>query len=96
MSAHLICRTFTVSNSDKKELTVRQLHYTGWPDHSVPDGDSMASFQLMLEHFINWILTSGYQKAAVHCSAGIGRTGTTISLAHLIINLWAQKNADQE
>lgn len=53
----------------------------------------MASFQLMLEHFIHWILTSKKEKAVVHCSAGIGRTGTTICLAHLIINMWAQRNA---
>jgi len=32
------------------------------------------------------------EKAIVHCSAGIGRTGTTIGLAHLIINLYAQLN----
>ena len=32
------------------------------------------------------------EKAIVHCSAGIGRTGTTIGLSHIIANLWAQKN----
>ena len=32
------------------------------------------------------------EKAIVHCSAGIGRTGTTIGLAHIISNLWSQKN----
>jgi len=29
------------------------------------------------------------EKAIVHCSAGIGRTGTTIGLTHLIVSLWA-------
>lgn len=73
---------------------MRQLHYTGWPDHGVPSGDSMTSFQLMLEHFIMMLLTSGQnEKVVVHCSAGIGRTGTTISLAHNIVHLWAQRNA---
>lgn len=73
-------------------MEVVQLHYTGWPDHSVPSGESMQSFKSMLEAFMKWIITSGAQKAVVHCSAGIGRTGTTICLAHAIMNLWAQRN----
>lgn len=91
----MIVRTFQVadSSSKKEALTVRQLHYTGWPDHSVPSGESMACFQEMLDDFLKWIVTSGNQKAVVHCSAGIGRTGTTISLAHAIIGLWVQRNA---
>ena len=70
-----------------------QLHYTGWPDHGVPSGESIDSFSQMLEIFTLMLLASSVdEKAVVHCSAGIGRTGTTIGLAHLIINVWAQKN----
>lgn len=48
----------------------------------------------MLEHFIIMLLTSDQkEKVIVHCSAGIGRTGTTICLAHNIVHLWAQRNS---
>lgn len=69
------------------------MHYIGWPDHGVPTGDSIEDFKLMLEDFINLVLNSALdEKAIVHCSAGIGRTGTTIALLQLIINTCAQKN----
>ena len=48
----------------------------------------------MWELFTLMLLTSKpEEKAIVHCSAGIGRTGTTIGLAHIISNLYAQRNA---
>lgn len=57
----------------------------------------MTSFSMMLDHFIAFLITADpTEKAIVHCSAGIGRTGTTIALAHLIINTWAQRNAGIE
>lgn len=47
----------------------------------------------MLDIFTLMLLASkAEEKAIVHCSAGIGRTGTTIGLSHMIINLWAQRN----
>lgn len=73
---------------------VTQLHFIGWPDHGVPDGQAMDDFSSMLDRFIDWNLKSApTEKAIVHCSAGIGRTGTTISLMETIINICAQRNA---
>jgi len=60
----------------------------GWPDHGVPTGTSIDDFTLMLNHFITMILNSDpTEKAVIHCSAGIGRTGTTAALAHIMISV---------
>lgn len=54
----------------------------------------MLDFQLMLTKFIEWNLKSSpSEKSIVHCSAGIGRTGTTISLMEMIISCHGQRNA---
>ena len=74
-------------------MLVQQLHYTGWPDHGVPSGATMDSFSQMLDLFVIHLLSSDpSEKSIVHCSAGIGRTGTTIGLAHMLVNTWAQRN----
>eukprot|EP01130_Rhizamoeba_saxonica_P005855 TRINITY_DN2317_c0_g1_i1.p1 TRINITY_DN2317_c0_g1~~TRINITY_DN2317_c0_g1_i1.p1 ORF type:complete len:344 (-),score=46.29 TRINITY_DN2317_c0_g1_i1:837-1868(-) len=51
------------------------IHYRGWSDHSIPiSSESMIDIILA----INTYYTTGYP--LVHCSAGVGRTGTFISI----------------
>ena len=96
LSSTLTLRKFIVDDpfTGTTQKEVRQLHYMGWPDHGVPSGEkNLESFKLMIDYFLWTMLKSDQaEKIVVHCSAGIGRTGTTIGLAHLILNTWAQRN----
>ena len=59
-------------------MTVTHMHYTAWPDHGVPENAmSVISFirRVRREH-----PHSLDQPLLVHCSAGVGRTGTFILL----------------
>ena len=62
----------------EQELTVTHMYYTAWPDHGVPrNAMSVISFihRVRKEHpaYLDLPLL-------VHCSAGVGRTGTFILL----------------
>ena len=58
-------------------MTVTQYHFTSWPDHGVPQYGS----PLMMVHKK---ATAGWKREGppiiVHCSAGVGRTGTFITI----------------
>ena len=81
-------RILEAKQSDGSVHTLCQVHFIGWPDHGVPTGQRVDDFEQMLGMFIEWNLKSeDNEKAIVHCSAGIGRTGTTIGLMETIINI---------
>ncbi|VDO93980.1 unnamed protein product [Heligmosomoides polygyrus] len=55
------------------ERRVHQLHFKGWPDHGVPD----TVFPLLtFMHYAAEIHSTG--PIVVHCSAGVGRSGSYI------------------
>ena len=69
-------RVFDVEwNGEKRQL--KQFAYTSWPDHGVP----MTSSELL--GFRNAVRNSRTNREIpllVHCSAGVGRTGTYIAI----------------
>ena len=67
---------------DSETLKVTQFHFTAWPDHGVP------KFATSLIAFIRKT-QRGHLKdkgvpLLVHCSAGVGRTGTFITLDSML------------
>ncbi|XP_075393934.1 receptor-type tyrosine-protein phosphatase H [Tenrec ecaudatus] len=71
---------------EQKSLAVRQFHYVAWPDHGVPHSPApLLAFWKVLRKWIDQQLWGG--PPIVHCSAGVGRTGTLIALDVLIRQL---------
>src|SRR5690606_22043912 len=56
---------------------VRQLHYQNWPEQGIP---KIALFKKLLETAVST------KPLVVHCSAGIGRTGTFVLADALVRN----------
>ncbi|XP_056002134.1 receptor-type tyrosine-protein phosphatase U-like isoform X2 [Ostrea edulis] len=74
-------RRMEVKNTQGKTAHPRVLnhfHFTGWPDHGVPSTSQLLSFYFKVR---DQILTDNTKKPlVVHCSAGVGRTGTFIAI----------------
>nr|CCC93809.1 putative tyrosine specific protein phosphatase [Trypanosoma congolense IL3000] len=66
-------RKLIINMPGKPPHQLLQVQYTGWPDHGVPE--SAAAFDALLSVIKDSTTTS---PILIHCSAGIGRTGTLI------------------
>nr|XP_034320795.1 uncharacterized protein LOC105339512 [Crassostrea gigas] len=76
--AYYVIRRLNVKHRQKHEnRTVTHYHFTAWPDHGVPDPICLLLFH---NHVERTKRTSYGGPTIVHCSAGIGRTGTYIAV----------------
>lgn len=76
-----------VSDSDGRKIT--QFHFKAWPDHGVPhDPGAVLGFLQDVNLCQSTISEEGSDMGpiVVHCSAGIGRTGTFIVI-DILLNL---------
>ncbi|EDQ89670.1 uncharacterized protein MONBRDRAFT_8034 [Monosiga brevicollis MX1] len=77
---HFVVRTFLV-RCNSEERTVKQFAYTSWPDHGVP----LTTAELLgFRNAVNAGTPNKDVPIVIHCSAGVGRTGTYIAIDTLV------------
>jgi protein tyrosine phosphatase len=72
-----------INNNTKNKKIVHQIHFVGWPDHGVPDTSNNKIFEIFNEIIELVDSLKGNGPIVTHCSAGVGRTGTFISMYFL-------------
>ena len=72
-------------NQGNSEHIVHHFHFLSWPDHDVPD--SAEKLALFIKAIRNQFPPNNKNPIVVHCSAGVGRTGTFIAIDQLIQNM---------
>lgn len=78
---HKIRRRFVVDNSFQLE----QVQILNWPDHSAPTQiEKFDSIQYLIDVIGYYINLPERLPILIHCSAGVGRTGTFIALFNII------------
>ncbi|XP_045147827.1 receptor-type tyrosine-protein phosphatase beta isoform X1 [Echinops telfairi] len=88
-------REFKICSEEQLDAhkLIRHFHYTVWPDHGVPETtQSLIQFVRTVRDYIN--RTPGAGPTVVHCSAGVGRTGTFIALDRILQQLDSKDSVD--
>uniref|UniRef100_A0A8C7X579 protein-tyrosine-phosphatase n=1 Tax=Oryzias sinensis TaxID=183150 RepID=A0A8C7X579_9TELE len=88
-------REFRICSEEQLSFSrlVRQFHYTVWPDHGIPDNtQSLIQFVRTVRDYVNRSPGSG--PTVVHCSAGVGRSGTFIVLDRVLQQLDVRDTVD--
>ncbi|XP_029290476.1 receptor-type tyrosine-protein phosphatase eta-like isoform X3 [Cottoperca gobio] len=87
-------RDFDIKNVKTAETrSVRQFHFTVWPDHGVPQTtELLIGFRHLVREHMNQY--SRHSPTVVHCSAGVGRTGTFIAIDSLIFQIERENIVD--
>ncbi len=75
-----------------KPFKTTQFHFTTWPDHGVP-----ADYATPILGFHRWVKSQHKPSRGpllVHCSAGVGRTGTYIAIDNILDQIAAEGLVD--
>ncbi|XP_060630551.2 receptor-type tyrosine-protein phosphatase C [Anolis sagrei] len=93
-----ICPDYNIQKlhiTNRREKTtgrdVTHIQFTSWPDHGVPDE---AHLLLKLRRRVNALSNFFSGPIVVHCSAGVGRTGTYIGIDAMLEGLESEGRVD--
>ncbi|KAI1301523.1 Tyrosine-protein phosphatase 10D [Halotydeus destructor] len=82
---------FKVMRGDQSRI-VRHFHFTTWPDFGVPEPP--ATLVKFVRAFRERVLPDNNKPITVHCSAGVGRSGTFIALDRLVQSIQRYDHVD--
>ncbi|XP_063962711.1 receptor-type tyrosine-protein phosphatase mu-like [Lytechinus pictus] len=73
-------------DADEEKRTITQYHYLSWPDMGVPEHyTTLINFTESVKKHHRRLQSAGHESPMlVHCSAGVGRTGTFICLYNML------------
>ncbi|KFO28603.1 Receptor-type tyrosine-protein phosphatase C [Fukomys damarensis] len=98
ISEHKRCPDYIIQKMNithKKEKGTRRevthIQFTSWPDHGVPEDPHLL---LRLRRRVNAFSNFFSGPIVVHCSAGVGRTGTYIGIDAMLEGLEAEGKVD--
>jgi len=87
-------RTIVMKGPDDETREIIHLQYHNWPDFGAADPKLFLQFHRVIEEEESKFLTEDHPPL-FHCSAGMGRTGTTLALKLILKQRPEEINIDQ-
>lgn len=84
LTPDIVVRKILLQTGNEPPRSVTHYHFVGWPDHGTPEPFQLYEMKRLIDEDYKTNAWLYEFPQVVHCSAGIGRTGTWICLCTLI------------